>query len=689
MGRIKVYRPSVGVKLALFTAAVTALVMGVSVIFVVLHLRAEADASAEATARRTSTMIVSGVQGVFESAFDIVTSTHDSLIALRDENIVDRQVYDTLLKRMIVSGTDRYGAWFAWKPDALPVAAGGKGVADASTTYWHQNGMEIFHDQVPQDILDSDLAQVPLQRAQAYLLEPHEIDAVSADPVLVTSFSRPLEKDGTVLGVIGIDLKLDAIREALSSIEVPAGASFSVISDGGVVAMSTNEPESRHLGKSADPVLRQALALAKRGDGSAFVPGGADHGKILRSWSAIRFNTVRNPWYILVEVREPSYAAVMLKDHNTLLLIPLAALLVILLTMLFVVHLSISSPLRSLSRIIAGLGEGLFGFDVPHCSRTDEIGDIARAVERLQESGEKIARLQEENGDAEFARLQKRKEEMNGIANRFSRSIAEVTQALGRVATHIKERSQQVATTSQTAIGRIGDVADVSASAQASLSSVAESTQSLSTAIQAIRMQTRQARTISAKVEARTASTDRSITDLKETVGRIGAVATVIKAVAGQINLIALNATIEAARAGEMGRGFAVVAQEIKVLASKTAVATDEIGRYLIDVQTASQSTDASVAGMHEAFNEMQAVSAEIASALDVQTDATDDIRGYVDSALQGAKNVEQNLTDLGSSATMFHTAADAMLGESDSLSRDASRLSSEVAEFIEFIRVA
>jgi methyl-accepting chemotaxis protein len=100
----------------------------------------------------------------------------------------------------------------------------------------------------------------------------------------------------------------------------------------------------------------------------------------------------------------------------------------------------------------------------------------------------------------------------------------------------------------------------------------------------------------------------------------IGAIIEVIEEIADQTNLLALNAAIEAARAGEHGRGFAVVADEVRKLAERTAQATKQISRTIMQIQRDTGS----------AVKEMQRGNAETEAGLLLARKAGESLAGIV-----------------------------------------------------------
>jgi methyl-accepting chemotaxis protein len=183
--------------------------------------------------------------------------------------------------------------------------------------------------------------------------------------------------------------------------------------------------------------------------------------------------------------------------------------------------------------------------------------------------------------------------------------------------------------------------------------------------------------------------TNDRVSELASAASRIGDVVELINNIAGQTNLLALNATIEAARAGEAGRGFAVVASEVKALAEQTAKATGEISTQISGIQAATHESVGAIKEIGDTIGRMSEIASTIASAVEEQGAATQEISRNVQQAAQGTMQVSSNIVDVQRGATETGSASTQVLAAAQSLSSDSTRLKDEVSKFLNAVRAA
>jgi len=352
--------------------------------------------------------------------------------------------------------------------------------------------------------------------------------------------------------------------------------------------------------------------------------------------------------------------------------------------------LGVARPMTRLNGALGEMAGGNLNVVIPGASRGDEIGDLAKTVTVIRENAEQKAR------DEVKAKLKQdeilagqRKVEMVRLADQFEGAVSEIVETVSSASTELEASASTLTATAERSQELTTMVAAASEEAATNVQSVASSTEEMASSITEISRQVQESARMAGEAVEQARTTNSRVGELSKAAARIGDVVELINTIAGQTNLLALNATIEAARAGEAGRGFAVVASEVKALAEQTAKATGEIGQQISGIQTATRDSVNAIKEISGTIEKLCEISSTIASAVEEQGAATQEISRNVQQAAHGTQQVSANITDVQRGAAETGSASSQVLSAAQSLSGDSNRLKLEVGKFLNSVRAA
>jgi methyl-accepting chemotaxis protein len=350
----------------------------------------------------------------------------------------------------------------------------------------------------------------------------------------------------------------------------------------------------------------------------------------------------------------------------------------------------IASLLARMTQAMQNLALGDFAVVLPGLDRTDEVGDMAKAVEtfkvksRQRADDEAAARM-----DHELRAAAARKADMNKLADEFEGAVGRIIDTVSAASIELETAAGTLTATAERSQALANVVASASEEATTNVQSVASATEEMSSSVNEISHQVQNSARIASEAVQQAEMTNHRVGELLKAAGRIGDVVELINVIAGQTNLLALNATIEAARAGDAGRGFAVVAAEVKALAQQTAKATGEISEQVNGIQNATRESVMAIEAIGNTIGRMSEIASSIASAVQEQGTATQNIARNVQQAARGTLQVGTNIVDVQRGASDTGLASTQVFSAAQALSGESGRLKADVATFLNSVRSA
>jgi len=497
--------------------------------------------------------------------------------------------------------------------------------------------------------------------------EPYLNYVEQGDPQLITTAAKAVEKDGIIVGAVGVDIDLKVLTDQLVNLKVGELGTIFITDSNGLNLVYQDKSKIGLNTISERPNTKEIFT-----NKSGIVESKDENGEnVFYSYTT----NEKTGWKTIAQIPSEEFLSKTRPLlYTTAITIIIAVIIAGVAALLLGKYISKNVTKLRLAFKEASNGNLSIETDIKTQDEFRELSDsfnsmiknIKKTIVGVKESSDTVLKTSDLIYDMT--------KEVNSAMNEVASTTYEIARGSEEQANDIDKNSENIEKLSNTLDSLV-----------VSITKINELVQNLDSLGNDGLEQVDLLEDRALNTEKSSQNVNRIIKEVKENANQINVITDTISQIAEQTNLLALNAAIEAARAGESGRGFSVVAEEIRKLAEKSSNATKDIAELIQDV---NNSSNLAVEAMDQATNAVkdQKNSVEFTKRIFNEIKVSlDSLREKMNTIADETVTIESNKNEILDNTQSISSVSQEISASTEELSASTQEVTAVTSNFLEY----